>query len=91
MALKIAYTSGNGNSQRRYPDGQTLMRKKTLRQTAQQFKLGAKVLIDKTPATIVAYNIAEFGRWISSSHPVMARLDSGELVYCRLSDLSNRI
>lgn len=88
MSLKIAYTSAQQGEHRRYPDGQSLMRKKTLRDTVKLFKVGSKVLIDQCPATIIAYNIAEFGRWISTSHPVMARLDSGELVYCRLNDLA---
>jgi hypothetical protein len=89
MALKIAYSNGSSGKQRRYPDSQSLLRKKNLRQTAKLFKVGARVLIDHCPATVIAYNIAEFGRWVSCSHPIMARLDSGELVYCRLTDLSN--
>ncbi len=88
MSVKLAYTNANQSSQHRYPDGQTLMRRKTLRDTAKQFKVGGKVLIGQSPATIIAYNIAEFGRWISTSHPVMARLESGELIYCRLNDLA---
>lgn len=91
MALKIAYSNGSNGKQRRYPDSQSLMRKKNLRQTTKLFKVGARVMIEHCPATVIAYNIAEFGRWISCSHPIMARLDSGELVYCRLADLSNAV
>ncbi len=87
MPLKIAYTNASNSADRRYPDGQTLMRKKTLRQTARQFKVGSQVLMDLKPATVIAYNIAEFGRWISTSHPVLVRLQTGELLYCRLADL----
>lgn len=87
MPLTIAYTNAANLHGRRYPDGQTLMRKKTLRQTAKQFKVGTEVLIDKKPATVIAYNIAEFGRWISTSHPVLVRMHTGETQFCRLSDL----
>ncbi|MCQ8896912.1 hypothetical protein NQT62_10765 [Limnobacter humi] len=88
MALTLAYHNTRSDHQFNYPDGHTLMRKKTLRQTAKLFKVGCKVLVDHTPATIIAYNIAEFGRWISTSHPVMAKLDNGDVVYCRLNDLA---
>ena len=87
MPLTIAYTNAVNATARRYPDGQTLMRKRTLRQTAKQFKVGTEVEIDHMPATVIAYNIAEFGRWISTSHPVLVRLHSGDLMYCRLSEL----
>lgn len=87
MPLTIAYTNAANATTRRYPDGQTLMRKKTLRQTAKLYKVGAEVLMDQQPATVIAYNIAEFGRWISTSHPVLIRFHTGELQYCRLNDL----
>ncbi len=87
MPLTIAYTNAVNAMTRRYPDGQTLMRKKTLRQTAKLFKVGAEVLIGSNAATVIAYNIAEFGRWISTSHPVLVRLHTGELQYCRLAEL----
>jgi hypothetical protein len=87
MPLTIAYINAANSAGRRYPDGQSLMRKKTLRQTARQFKVGCQVLMDFKPATVIAYNIAEFGRWISTSHPVLVRLETGELLYCRLADL----
>ncbi len=86
MSLTLAYTNRR-QSGRRYPDGQTLLRKKHLRKTVKVFKVGCRVFIDHLPATVVAYNISEFGRWISTSHPLMVRLDSGELVYCRFTDL----
>ena len=88
MPLTIAYINAVNASARRYPDGQSLMRKKTLRQTAKLFKVGAEVLLNFKPATVIAYNIAEFGRWISTSHPVLVRLHTGELQYCRLSELN---
>lgn len=87
MPLTIAYSNAANALGRRYPDGQTLMRRRTLRQTAKQFKVGTEVLMDNKPATVIAYNIAEFGRWISTSHPVLVRLHTGQLQYCRLSDL----
>lgn len=87
MPLIIAYTNAVNSAGKRYPDGQSLMRKKTLRQTARLFKVGTQVLMDLKPATVIAYNIAEFGRWISTSHPVLVRLETGELLYCRLTDL----
>lgn len=87
MPLSIAYTNTVNATSRRYPDGQTLMRKRTLRQTAKQFKMGTEVEINQMPGTVIAYNIAEFGRWISTSHPVLVRLHTGDLMYCRLSDL----
>ena len=87
MPLTIAYSNAAGSFGPRYPDGQTLMRKRTLRQTAKLFKVGAEVLLNAAPATVIAYNIAEFGRWISTSHPVLVRLQTGELLYCRLADL----
>jgi len=88
MALRLAYQSNGNSGGRRYPDGPSLMRKKTLRLTARLFKVGTRVLIDHTPATVIAYNISEFGRWVATSHPVMAKLESGEIVYCRLNDLA---
>jgi hypothetical protein len=87
MPLTIAYSNAAGSFGPRYPDGQTLMRKRTLRQTAKLFKVGAEVLLNTAPATVIAYNIAEFGRWISTSHPVLVRMHTGELQYCRLNDL----
>jgi len=87
MPLTIAYTSSINAGVRRYPDGQTLMRRRTLRETAKQFKVGAEVEIDHRPATVIAYNIAEFGRWISTSHPVLVRFHTGDLMYCRLNEL----
>lgn len=87
MALKIAYSNIANSMGKRYPDGQTLMRKRTLRQTAKQFKVGAEVITDCKLGVVIAYNIAEFGRWISTSHPVLVRLHTGELLYCRLNDL----
>jgi len=87
MPLTIAYSNAANALGRRYPDGQTLMRRRTLRQTARQFKVGTEVLTDSKRATVIAYNIAEFGRWISTSHPVLVRLHNGQLQYCRLSDL----
>lgn len=87
MPLKIAYSNSTGSYGPRYPDGQTLMRKRTLRQTAKLFKVGTEVLLNKLPATVIAYNIAEFGRWISTSHPVLVRMHTGEVQYCRLNDL----
>jgi hypothetical protein len=89
MSLKIAYTNIANLLNRRYPDGQTLMRKRTLRHTAKLFKVGSEVTVHCRPATVIAYNIAEFGRWISTSHPVLVRLHSGELQYCRLTDLQH--
>lgn len=88
MPLTIAYSNAGNSLGPRYPDGQTLMRKRTLRQTAKLFKVGAKVLLNSAPAIVIAYNIAEFGRWISTSHPVLVQLHTGELQYCRLSDLN---
>ena len=87
MPLTIAYSNAANSLGPRYPDGQTLMRKRTLRQTAKLFKVGAEVLLNMAPATVIAYNIAEFGRWISTSHPVLVQLQTGELQYCRLSYL----
>ncbi len=88
MPLTIAYSNA-ALRQARYPDRQSLMRKKAIRQIIKRFKVGSQVLLmDQQPATVIAYNIAEFGRWISSSHPVMVRLANGELAYCRLADLS---
>ena len=66
MPLTIAYSNAAGSLGPRYPDGQTLMRKRTLRQTARLFKVGAEVLLNTAPATVIAYNIAEFGRF----HPL---------------------
>lgn len=87
MPLTIAYSNAANALVRRYPDGQTLMRRHTLRQTARRFKVGTEVLMNDKPATVIAYNIAEFGRWISTSHPVLVRLHTGQLHYCRLNDL----
>jgi hypothetical protein len=87
MPLKIAYTNTIHSAGRRHPDSQNLVRKRILAKAARLFKVGAPVLMDNKPATIMAYNIAEFGRWLSTSHPVLVRLQSGELLYCRLNDL----
>ena len=87
MPLKLAFSNKQYSKRNRYPDTQTLMRRKTLRQTMRQYKLGCSVFVDHMPATVVAYNIAEFGRWISTSHPVMVRLVTGELIYCRLNEI----
>ncbi|HEX4855916.1 MAG TPA: hypothetical protein VFV28_03845 [Limnobacter sp.] len=88
MSLSIAYTNSDLPVEKSYPDSQTLLRKRTLRQTTSMYRLGQQVLVSGMPATVIAYNIAAFGRWISGRHPVVVRLQTGEVLYCRLSDLN---
>ncbi|HEX4844161.1 MAG TPA: hypothetical protein VFV57_10860 [Limnobacter sp.] len=90
MSLTLAFSNASTIFGRRYPDGHSLLRKKTLRLTAKAFRVGAPVWMDDTAATVVAYNIAEFGRYISTSHPVLVKLDDGEYMFCRTSDLRPR-
>ncbi|HEX4917024.1 MAG TPA: hypothetical protein VFV43_03910 [Limnobacter sp.] len=90
MSLTLAFSNANMLPGRRYPDGHSLLRKKTLRLTAKTFRVGSTVWMDDTPATVVAYNIAEFGRYISTSHPVLVKLDNGDYMFCRTCDLRPR-
>jgi hypothetical protein len=87
MPLTVAYINPAFPAERHYPDGQALLRKRTLRQTKSMFRLGHEVLVAGMPATVIAYNIAAFGRWVSGRHPVVVRMHDGEVLYCRLSDL----
>lgn len=87
MSLTLAYINPNRTAERRYPDGQALLRKRTLRQTKAMYKLGHSVQVAGLPATVIAYNIAAFGRWVSGRHPVVVRFQNGEVLYCRLSEL----
>lgn len=87
MPLTIAYSNPVYPADRRHPDGHTLLRKRALRQSARQFKVGSLVWVESGLATVIAYNIAEFGRWTSTSHPVLVKIHTGELQYCRLTEL----
>ncbi|WP_370260896.1 hypothetical protein [Limnobacter sp.] len=91
MSLTLAFTNDSATFGRRYPDGHTLMRRKTLTLTAKAFRVGSAVWMDDTAATVVAYNIAEFGRYICTSHPVLVRLDNGEFMFCRPGELRPRV
>ncbi|HEX4880157.1 MAG TPA: hypothetical protein VFV39_09960 [Limnobacter sp.] len=90
MSLILAFSNASSTPSRRYPDGHTLLRKRTLRLTAKTFRVGSAVWMDDTAATVVAYNIAEFGRYISTSHPVLVKLDTGDYMFCRTCDLRHR-
>ena len=87
MPLTIAYSNPVHTAQKSHPDGQNRLRKNALRESARQFKLGSLVWIENTLATVVAYNISEFGRWTSTSHPVLVRRHNGDLQYCRPCEL----
>ena len=91
MTLTIAYSNHSNHlnpSIGRFASGQVQAKKRLLKKTARMFKVGSKVLIDGMPATVVGYNIAEFGRWLSISHPIMVKYENGKVVYCKLSDLA---
>lgn len=87
MALTIAFNNTSQQRGPRYPDGQTLLRRQSLRQSARFYKVGSRVRVHGMDGQVIAYNISEFGRWVSTSHPVIVMLDNGDFTYCRLSEI----
>lgn len=56
---------------------------------SQLYAIGSKVNYRGEAAKVIGYNIADFGRWLGISHPILVELDDGTTQMCRLADLSD--
>lgn len=90
MSLVIAYTNFTNTGAHVIQNSHAQAKSRYMRRTAKLFKIGAKVVAQGAYGTVVGYNIADFGRWLAISHPIMVRLENGEIVYAKLSDLTER-
>jgi hypothetical protein len=91
MSLVIAYTNFSNTTQQSHQSSHAQAKSRYMRRTARMFKIGTKVVTHGAYGTVVGYNIADFGRWLAISHPIMVRLDNDEIIYAKLSDLAERV
>lgn len=89
MSLSIAYSNTASAATHPAVSRQTRARSRFLSRTAQSYKIGSKVFINGVEGTVLGYNIADFGRWLGVSHPIIVELNNSQVFYCKLSDLSN--
>lgn len=89
MALSLAYQNFAHSSVNPAVTRQNVAKSRFMCKAASMFKVGTRVLVHDLPATVLGYNIADFGRWLGISHPVVIELDSGEVFCCKLSEISD--
>jgi len=88
MALSIVYQNHDGSGINPAVYRQNAAKARFMRKAANTYRVGSKVFVHNLPATVLGYNISDFGRWLGISHPVVVELDTGEVFCCKLSELS---
>jgi hypothetical protein len=88
MALSLAYQNFAQSGINPAVTRQNMAKSRFMCKAASMFKVGSRVRVHDLPATVLGYNIADFGRWLGISHPVVIELDSGEVFCCKLSEIS---
>jgi len=88
MALSLAYQNFSSLGTNPAVTRQNMAKSRFMCKAASMFKVGSRVLVHDFPATVLGYNIADFGRWLGISHPVVIELDTGEVFCCKLSEIS---
>lgn len=89
MSLSIAFTNKSTDNAHPALVRQTRARSRFLSKTARTYKVGSKVYINGVEGRVLGYNIADFGRWLGVSHPIIVELENSQVFYCKLSDISN--
>lgn len=92
MSIEIAYTNLSRRPQRPPQPGTHVNAKmRFMRRITALFGIGSNVLVNGAAGKIIGYNISDFGRWLSISHPLIVQLDTGEILFSPSSEVAQAV
>lgn len=89
MSISLAYSNIAAGRPHPAVQRQAKARSRFLSRTARIYRVGTTVQVNGSQGRVVGYNIADFGRWLGISHPVLVEMSNGMVLCCKLSDLSD--